>query len=440
MRPPTPPWPISMNISSSRVRPALSFHLHALEPRHLLTSVPGSIDTTFGEHGVVTFAPTRPVDIQTIAIAALPKGKTLLLGQALADGTTIGDFELARINADGSPDAAFGEGGVRVVRNSLNMRSAAPDALYDFITPKALAVDQRGRIYVAGYQNIARLNSDGSPDRSFGSSGVFSSPISINALELAPDGDILVGGIELTGGFVTPNHRFGIARIHANGKLDESFGYRGVATVDFGGRAHVRNSTVHALALDADGRILAAGGDDGVLELARFNPNGSLDKTFGYAGNFALVGDVRSIPTSTAAAQTSAPYFAALAVRAADGEIFAAGGAPREVDHPEFGGPFVLAAITSKGQLDRRFVRDGVIQSGYGVVAGNYPRQVQIDEIALLADGKLVVAGTLAGGRFDAQPQGVIVARFDGKGVSDTSFGAALPLAPSVDSSLGVHF
>ncbi len=430
-----------MNISSSRDGSGVAHQIEGLESRLLLatTPIPGSLDITFGDHGSLTFSQLRPIDVQTIASAALPDGKTLLVGSALANGTSYASFELARFNADGSPDATFGINGVRVVPNSLNMRRPTPDALYDFVIPQALAVDRRGRIYVGGFSNVARLKPDGSPDRGFGSFGTLTTPVSVNALMLAPNGDIVVGGNEIPGGSLSTDHHFGIARIHKNGTIDKSFGDHGVAVADFRGRVHLRNSTVYALALDVQGRILAAGGDDGAFDLARFNANGSLDRTFGFAGKFALAADVGSNP-ATSAPTDDGPYFAALAVRASDGEIFAGGGAPRSTSQTPVGGPLVLAALRSTGQLDRDFAHRGLIKTGYGVDADKSPRQLQINGIALLPSGKLVVAGTFASGNLNSQTQGLLLARFDADGAADPSFAQSLPLAAGTDPALAVRF
>src|SRR5205085_7366411 len=121
-----------------------------------------------------------------------------------------------------------------------------------------------------------------------------------------------------------------------------------------------RNSTIHAISFDSAGRIIAAGGDDGVFDLARFNRNGSLDKTFGSAGQAAIVGDAQPNSAADNLLKPGGPFFSAVAVRASDGEIFAAGGSPRDTFYSAGGGPLVVAAFTSNGRLDRHFASRGI--------------------------------------------------------------------------------
>ena len=64
-----------------------------------------------------------------------------------------------------------------------------------------------------------------------------------------------------------------------DGSLDRAFGRNGVVVTPFSG-----NVEVDALAIDASGRIVAAGGGSGYFALARYTPNGALDPTFGKRG------------------------------------------------------------------------------------------------------------------------------------------------------------
>src|SRR5688500_9119596 len=71
-----------------------------------------------------------------------------------------------------------------------------------------------------------------------------------------------------------------LARLLATaGDLDLSFGIGGVATATSNPSAYAS-----AVAVQADGKIVAAGPDGNLLRVARFNPDGSLDSGFGTAG------------------------------------------------------------------------------------------------------------------------------------------------------------
>src|SRR5205823_7146377 len=82
--------------------------------------------------------------------------------------------------------------------------------------------------------------------------------------------------------------QFALARYLANGSLDTSFGSKGNVTTTFG-----RWAWINAVAIQPDGKVVAVGGtqstyfnNGGVtdLALARYNPDGSLDTSFGSGG------------------------------------------------------------------------------------------------------------------------------------------------------------
>src|SRR5438445_42164 len=82
--------------------------MESLESRTLL--VAGALDQTFGRHGFVHLSAERPVELETVAAAALADGKTLVLGRERYPTADTPPFTLARLNVDGSPDVSFGKG------------------------------------------------------------------------------------------------------------------------------------------------------------------------------------------------------------------------------------------------------------------------------------------------------------------------------------------
>jgi uncharacterized delta-60 repeat protein len=116
-----------------------------------------------------------------------------------------------------------------------------------------------GKLVVAGGTTgndpemiVARVTVDGSLDRSFagdGRAGAGFDGISLaGAVALAPDGKILVAGA------VVPPYDFAVARFDSSGALDASFGSAGRTTVGFG-----LASAASAIALQSDGRAIVAG-------------------------------------------------------------------------------------------------------------------------------------------------------------------------------------
>jgi uncharacterized delta-60 repeat protein len=141
----------------------------------------------------------------------------------------------------------------------------------DMAIPDALAMRADGRILAGGGAFIASFNADGTPDNTFFPPAL--PPGQVSSIAVQKDGRILIGGhFDRVNG----RPRTGIARLEADGSLDESF----VPPVFFD-----NVSTVECVVLQPDGRILAGGNFTGVngLEypgLVRLNANGSLDAAF----------------------------------------------------------------------------------------------------------------------------------------------------------------
>ena len=142
----------------------------------------------------------------------------------------------------------------------------------------------------------APSNTAGSLDGSFGSGGKVitdfaGGPDSALSVALQPDGKMVVAGYATH--FVVGtgyDYDFALARYNTNGSLDPSFGSGGKVTTDFGG-----SDSGLAMALQPDGKIVVVGGSCLVVNnscpdtsykfaLARYNGNGSLDTTCGSSG------------------------------------------------------------------------------------------------------------------------------------------------------------
>src|SRR5579862_429614 len=126
----------------------------------------------------------------------------------------------------------------------------------------------------------------GTLDSSFGSGGIVttsfgkSSTDKAFAVAVQTDGKIVVAGSHET---YSANY-LAVTRYNPNGTLDSSFGSGGEVQTSFG------NSTGgQGLVLQPDGKILVGftfygGGTNNTFELVRYNPNGTLDTTFNGSG------------------------------------------------------------------------------------------------------------------------------------------------------------
>jgi uncharacterized delta-60 repeat protein len=146
---------------------------------------------------------------------------------------------------------------------------------------------------------VAKLNSDGSQDTSFGTNGTaiisFAGRERVRSIELdTKDKSYFVGYIDLDvnpgGPYPTENTDFYASSLLANGKLNTVFGGGdGVVTINFGGK-----DVAQASAIQKDNKLILAGMTNTTgkeaLALVRLNTNGSLDSTFGNNGTVVVSG------------------------------------------------------------------------------------------------------------------------------------------------------
>ena len=185
-----------------------------------------------------------------------------MVGQTAGNGPSdTTRFGVARLNADGSPDASFGHGTGAVSTQFTSAGGDVADAVAALPNGKLLVAGQAGG-GTAGFA-IARFNADGTLDKSFGSgatrgtgkvfrpiAGTFGS--AAYALAVQPNGKILAAGAAYTS---TLNSYSVVVRYNAGGSPDASFGSDGVATRD----AEAIFESTYALAMQPDGKIDAAG-------------------------------------------------------------------------------------------------------------------------------------------------------------------------------------
>jgi uncharacterized delta-60 repeat protein len=209
-----------------------------------------------------------------LGVAHQPDGKIVAAGQGGSDF----DFAVARYNPDGSLDPSFGSGGS--VTTDFGGSEAA--------TAVAIQADGKivttGSTFSAGVQKfaLARYSATGSLDPSFGSGGTVTTDFGLGsgfggALAVQSDGKIVAAG--------RAGSDFVLARYNGDGSPDAGFGSGGNVTTDFGG---VVFDAAFAVALQANGKIIVAGSAFSFpaadFALARYNPDGSLDPSFGSGG------------------------------------------------------------------------------------------------------------------------------------------------------------
>jgi uncharacterized delta-60 repeat protein len=239
----------------------------------------GSPDTGFGAGGKVATA--VGANSQANALTMQPDGKILVAGSSLTNGNS--DFALLRYNANGELDTSFGAGG-KVITPVGAVADAA--TVVKFLRDGRIIVGGFAGINGRYDFALARYHSDGSLDTSFGSGGKATAAIGsgdafLYGLAFQADGKIVATGYAATGATTA----FALARFSANGILDTSFGTGGKVTAGFGNSAELGGSVV----IQPDGKIAVAGAtkiSGGVSQFAlmRFTANGVLDAGFGTGG------------------------------------------------------------------------------------------------------------------------------------------------------------
>ena len=366
----------------------------------------GDLDPTFGTGGQVTTDFNNSTDIAN-AVALQPDGKLVVVGQTYKNNDYTGeDFAVARYNTDGTLDSTFGVNG-------------------------KVTTDFPGLAAVA------------------------------SSVVIQPDGKILVAG----GAF--PNFTFlgdfELVRYNSNGSLDTSFGSGGIVTTSFPGQG----SYAFALALQPDGKIIAAGTDfvnfssedssDTDFGLERYNSDGTPDTTFGNGGQvttdfdgfnddaFSILVQPDGKLVAVGSAKNPATYYDFAAVRyldngtidttfgvagkvrtdfghadfdrarsavlQSDGKIVAAGTA---IWNNTLSEPFALARYTSSGTLDTTFDSDGKLFVDFG----SFDQTAY--NVLLQPDGKIVVAGYP---NTESSDSDFLLARCNTNGSLDTTFG-----------------
>ena len=257
-----------------------------------------------------------------------------------------------------------------------------------------------GFVLPAGHSAAA----PGDLDPSFTPFGQTGTPFGVDTVVeevmIAPDGGIVVAAT--VGEY--PARDAGLARLLPNGSPDPSFGDGG--SVELKGVAPgvlTEISELSGALILPDGKILVSVSLSGRdltqpagVAMARFNPDGSLDPSFGVGGVVRTTVEGVSLRLSDLA-------------RGPDGSIIAAG--------TIFFGPPARAAVfrfLPDGGLDPAFGEDGILGLDDKLITSNEP------SIAVQSDGRILV-----GGRSPHPAPGAVVARVLADGTPDPEFGSA---------------
>ncbi|HEX4792517.1 MAG TPA: DNRLRE domain-containing protein [Humisphaera sp.] len=249
----------------------------------------GSFDNAFDGDGVVNVS--LAFDGRPDALTLQKDGKIVVVGGVLEGALSDNhDFEIVRLNTDGSLDGGFGNSGKTQV--NFGKSEDANAVALDYNGTPASNPDY-GHIVVAGGQidfsnpgdtiAVARLNPDGTPDHTFDSDG--QRLVNISSDNTAAQGIAIEGSgrIVLTG-FDRPQSaptQFMMVGLTNTGALDGKFGAKGVVrTPLLASGVTQSNAIVNGFA----NRLIVGGTSNNEFALAAYTLNGKLDTGFGNGG------------------------------------------------------------------------------------------------------------------------------------------------------------
>jgi len=365
----------------------------------------GDLDPTFGSAGMVTTDINHSTDIAN-AVAVQADGKLVVVGQTYKQNDFSNeDFVVTRYNPDGTLDTTFGRGGK--VRTDFPGLAAVPSSVV--IQPDGKIVVAGGAFPLftfAGNFEVVRYNPNGSLDRSFGNGGIVTTTFPEGSyasdVALAPDGKIIAAGTVFVD-FIpgeSSNTDFALARYNPDGSPDTTFGNGGQVSTDFVGL----EDDAFSVLIQPDGKIVAVGSANNPatyydFAAVRYLSNGTIDTTFGVAGKVSTdFGDQNFDRARSAVLQPN-------------GSIVAAGFAISQNGGVQ---NFAVARYTSSGILDATFSGDGKTQIDFGDCCQS------ANKVLLQSDGKIVTVGYANTEDSDSD---FLLARLNPRGSLDASFG-----------------
>ena len=221
-----------------------------------------------------------------------------------------------------------------------------------------------------------------------------------SAVAVQTDGKIVLAGTVYNG--ATGTYDFGLARFNPNGSPDLSFGGAGVVATDFSGR----DDSGYGVAIQSDGKLVVAGESsdpatgNSDFALARYNADGTPDTGFGGAGTGQVLTDLGVYDSWRGVALQ------------ADGKIVVAGQHKPNPDASDI----AVGRYLQGGSLDPSFNATGIVLTDIGMWEIGW-------DLALQQDDKAVVVGSSWGPNFN--PVRGVLARYLADGTLDSSFGTA---------------
>jgi uncharacterized delta-60 repeat protein len=246
----------------------------------------GTPDSTFDNDGILILDmdTSHSTDVG-YCLDIQSDGKIVVAGTAYVNSDA--DFAVCRLNPNGSLDASFDGDGIRIIPAGLiggdnEVFAIKIDANGKIILGGYVSSASTNKNFA-----LYRLNADGSTDTTFGNGGLtytnfFGMDDMVNSIAILNDGRIVAAG---SANIVTTTD-YALAMYTGNGILDHSFSADGKVNTDFGANSDIAWEIIQ----QGDGKLLVAGSSrmsgDKDLSIARYHLTGSLDSTFNTNGKY----------------------------------------------------------------------------------------------------------------------------------------------------------
>jgi len=339
----------------------------------------GALDPGFGSNGSVFEHATRPSNARARHLT-FDSGGRILVSALSAAGAHRAREILVGLTRRGEPSPAFGE----------------TDGFTPTGTSSRFLVAGRSGAYAAKGSRLVRFTGSGQRDLDFGVDGEARLPDGFAATSAAVrrDGRILVGGN------LGKHADMAVFQLTMRGSPDRSFGRRGFARI----KANLNPRGVQSIAIDHRGRAVVVGGSKSDAVVARLRRDGKPERSFGYRGrlklpaNGAAIAQVTLLPrgailigaSPTVATRTRFVTLMRLGPHGALDTSFGRRGALRVAGRSP-----MLALSASAGQIVVA-LRHGRSGDGYGIVLRGYLAKGQVDR-RFGRNGRTDIAGPRVG-------------------------------------------
>ncbi|MDR3647210.1 MAG: hypothetical protein P4L22_06730 [Candidatus Babeliales bacterium] len=405
------------------------------------TNIDGTIDSSFGNNGVVTtnfglIINSFPSVDRLYSLIIEPNGKIISSGSSTCIDPNY-DYAIVRYNINGSIDNTFGEiDGQKLglidtdFKKVLGITSGSENSI------NGIATQSNGNIVTGGFSDALDPNYDfaislydingnlkqffpvdfsrfvGANNKIFGSYDIG------NDLAIQKNDKIVAVG--LTNVIGNP-FSFALARLTPDARLDISFGNQGLVVTNIGNTLSVGLSSdiINSVVIQNDAKILVGGSNqysekESWFAFARYNSDGTLDNNFGGGNGINIVNVGNRINK-----KLSFDSINSIALQQ-DGKII--GGGFSTAKNPL--GDFTLMRLKADGTTDKSFGDQGIVITNFDPSKTN---QSQINKIAIQKDGKILAGGisSVKASNFNPNnPQfNFALVRYNNDGSIDKSFG-----------------